>query len=75
MAKLNEAYSAGDQNKLNKLVEDFRDSPDLIRGDSIGDNLVRAIRQIFQVKNRLARITTGKIKNRTFRTFYFARKS
>jgi hypothetical protein len=53
MAKLNEAYSAGDQNRLNKLVEDFRDSPDLISGDSIGDNLVRAIRQIYQVKNRL----------------------
>lgn len=53
MAKLNEAYSAGDQNRLNKLVEDFRDSPDLIMGDSIGDNLVRVIRQIYQVKNRL----------------------
>jgi len=53
MAKLNGAYSAGDQNLLNKLVEDFRDSPDLITGDSIGDQLVRAIRQIFQVKNRL----------------------
>jgi GTP1/Obg family GTP-binding protein len=53
MAKLNDAYSAGDQNLLNKLVEDFRDSPDLISGDSIGDKLVRAIRQIFQVKNRL----------------------
>lgn len=52
MAKLNEAYSAGDQNRLNKLVEDFRDSPDLIMGDSIGDNLVRAIRQIYQIKNR-----------------------
>ena len=53
MAKLNDAYSAGDQNRLNKLVEDFRDSPDLIMGDSIGDNFVRAIRQIYQIKNRL----------------------
>ena len=53
MAKLNAAYSAGDQNRLNKLVEDFRDSPDLITGDSIGDQLVRAIRQTYQIKNRL----------------------
>jgi hypothetical protein len=53
MAKLNEAYSAGDQNRLNKLVEDFRDSPDLIIGDSVGDQFVRAIRQIYQIKNRL----------------------
>ncbi len=52
MAKLNAAYSAGDQNRLNKLVEDFRDSPDLITGDSVGDNLVRAIRQTYQIKNR-----------------------
>lgn len=56
MAKLNEAYSAGDQNRLNKLVEDFRDSPDLIMGDSIGDNLVRAIRQTYQIKNRFKEI-------------------
>ncbi len=53
MAKLNDAYAAGDQNRLNKLVEDFRDSPDLIMGDSIGDQFVRQIRQIYQIKNRL----------------------
>jgi hypothetical protein len=53
MAQLNEAYSAGDQAKLNKLVDDFRNSPDLVAGDSIGDELVRAIRQISQIKNRL----------------------
>jgi len=53
MAQLNEAYSAGDQSRLNKLVEDFRNSPDLIKGDSIGDDLVRAIRQIAQIKRRL----------------------
>jgi hypothetical protein len=52
MAELNSAYSSGDQNLLNKLVEDYRDSPDLVRGDSTGDDLVRAIRQIAQVKNR-----------------------
>jgi hypothetical protein len=62
MAKLNEAYSAGDQNKLNKLVEDFRDSPDLIRGDKIGDELVRAIRQIWQIKNRLKELREEKLK-------------
>lgn len=62
MARLNEAYSAGDQNKLNKLVEDFRDSPDLIRGDSIGDELVRAIRQIWQIKNRLKELREEKLR-------------
>lgn len=62
MAKLNTAYSAGDQNLLNKLVEDFRDSPDLIKGDSVGNQLVRAIRQIAQVKNRLNELREEKLK-------------
>ncbi len=53
MAQLNQAYSSGDQTKLNKLVEEFRNSPDLVKGDSVGDELVRSIRQIFQIKLRL----------------------
>lgn len=56
MAQLNEAYSAGDQTKLNKLAEDFRNSPDLVKGDSVGDELVRSIRQISQVKKRLSEL-------------------
>ncbi|CAN5332171.1 hypothetical protein BH20ACI1_BH20ACI1_14050 [soil metagenome] len=61
MAKLNDAYSAGDQNRLNKLVEDFRDSPDLISSDSIGDKFVRAIRQIYQIKTRLKELREEKL--------------
>lgn len=53
MAQLNAAYSAGDQKKLDKLIEDHRNSPDHVHGDSVGDDLVRAIRQISQVKVRL----------------------
>jgi phosphopantothenate synthetase len=62
MVRLNDAYSAGDQNLLNKLVEDFRDSPDLVSGNSIGDELVRAIRQIAQIKNRLQELREEKLK-------------
>jgi hypothetical protein len=62
MAKLNEAYSAGDQAQLNKLVEDFRDSPDLVQGDTAGDELVRAIRQIYQIKKRLIELRNEKSK-------------
>src|SRR5688500_14008042 len=53
MAELNQAYSAGDQTRLNKLVEDFKNSHHAIKGDSIGDELVRTIRQIAQVTARL----------------------
>lgn len=56
MAELNNAYKDGDQKQLNKLVEEYRDSPDLVKGDSIGDQLVRAIRQISQVTRRLKEI-------------------
>lgn len=62
MARLNEAYSAGDQNLLNKLVEEYRDSPDLVKGDSIGNELVRAIRRIAQVKNRLNELSQERLK-------------
>ena len=53
MAELNNAYAAGDQTRLDKLVEEFRHSPDLVSGDSIGDRLIRVIRQIAQVKARV----------------------
>jgi hypothetical protein len=56
MARLNGAFSEGDEKKLKQLVEDYRDSPDLIRGESIGDDLVRVIRQIAQVTSRLKTI-------------------
>lgn len=56
MARLNKAYSDGDQNLLNKLVEDYRDSPELVKGDTAGEQLVRIIRQISQVTRRLKEI-------------------
>ena len=56
MAKLNDAYSDGDQNLLNKLVEEYRDSPDFIMGDTIGDQLVKVIRQVSQVTVRLRQL-------------------
>lgn len=62
MAKLNDAYADGDRNLLNKLVEEYRDSPELVKGDTIGDELVRAIRQISQVTARLRELRAEKIK-------------
>ncbi len=62
MAKLNEAYSAGDQAQLNKLVDDFKNSPDIVKGDSVGDDIVRAIRQVAQIKVRLKELKEEKSK-------------
>lgn len=61
MARLNEAYSAGNQVLLDKLVDDFRDSPDLVMGDSVGDELVRALRQISQINRRLKELRKEKL--------------
>lgn len=74
MAQLNQAYSSGDQSKLNKLVEEFRNSPDLVKGDSIGDELVRAIRQIFQIKLRLEELKTERSSVETSELFALREK-
>lgn len=60
MAELNAAYSAGDRAMLDKLAEDYRHSPDLVAGDTVGDRLVRAIRQISQVNARLRHLQSEK---------------
>lgn len=74
MAELNQAYSAGDQAKLNKLVEDLRHSPDLISGDSVGDQLVRAIRQIAQVKARLTELVRERAEAESSELFELRQK-
>lgn len=60
MAELNEAYASGDQSRLNKLVADYRVSPETVKGSSIGDQLVRAIRQIYQVRRRFQELDSEK---------------
>lgn len=60
MAELNQAYSSGDQKKLDKMIEDLRHSPDVVKGDSVGDDLVRVIRQIYQVNKRFRELEKEK---------------
>ncbi len=74
MAELNEAYSTGDQGKLDKLVEDFRNSPDLVKGDSVGDELVRAIRQIYQIKTRFTELRKEKLAAESSELFALRKK-
>lgn len=74
MARLNEAYSAGDQAQLNKLVEDLKNSPDTVKGDSVGDDLVRAIRQTAQIKARLKELKEEKVKAQLSELFVLSKK-
>jgi peptidoglycan hydrolase CwlO-like protein len=58
MAELNRAYENGDEEKMKKLMKDWQHNPDLIKGNSIGDELIRVIRQIAQVSKRLKDLKT-----------------
>lgn len=62
MAELNQAYSSGDQTKLDKMIEDLKNSPDSVKGDSVGDEWVRAVRQIYQIRNRFAQLKAERIE-------------
>lgn len=60
MAELNQAYSSGDQRKLDKMIEDLKNSPDSVKGESIGDDWVRAVRQIYQIRKRFKELDIEK---------------
>lgn len=75
MAKLNEAYSAGNQTLLDKLADDFRTSPEQVTGDSVGDHLIRAIRQISQVKHRFIELRREKVRAESSELFALHQQS
>lgn len=56
MAEVNRAYSEGDAERLQRILKEWQASPDSIEGEGIGARLVRTIRMIALVKQRLARI-------------------
>jgi peptidoglycan hydrolase CwlO-like protein len=58
MAEANRAYEAGDEAKLRTILEEWESSPDTVKGEGVGAELVRAIRKVHQVQNRLAEIET-----------------
>lgn len=74
MAELNQAYTSGDQQRLNKLVHDYRNSPDLIKGDTIGDELVRVIRQISQIKHRFIELKQERMEAEASEQFELLQK-
>jgi hypothetical protein len=56
MADANRAYLEGDKAGLTRVIEAYECSPERIHGDGAGADLVRTIRRISQVKNRLDEI-------------------
>ena len=58
MADLNEAYEACDEERIRRILDEWRSSPEHVHGDDTAAQLVRAIREIAQVRKRLAAIKT-----------------
>jgi chromosome segregation ATPase len=56
MAKANEAYASGDQAALEAILRLWSVSPETVGGEGPGADLVRIIRQIAQVEDRLEQI-------------------
>ena len=57
MKEVNAAYSAGDEDALRRVLAGLDSSPDAVQGLGIGADLVRVLRQLRLVKDRLKAIT------------------
>ena len=56
MTEVNAAYAAGDKDAIRRILADLEISPDTVQGSDIGAALVRVLRQLRQVRNRIAAI-------------------
>lgn len=53
MIEINRAYEAGDEDRLQSLLRDWQRSPESIKDEGVGAELVRIIRKIAQAEERL----------------------
>ena len=53
MAQVNDAYSQGDADALQRILDEFGNSPESVQGEGVGAELVRIIRQIHQAKKNI----------------------
>ena len=56
MTEANRAYEQGDAARLEAILRDWESSPESVKGEGPGAELVRVIRKIAQVENRLKAI-------------------
>ena len=56
MAEANQAYEEGDEARLNKILNEYECSPESVKGEGAGAELVRVIRRLSQARGRLAEI-------------------
>jgi uncharacterized membrane-anchored protein YhcB (DUF1043 family) len=58
MAEVNRAYQEGDEAAIGKVLDVYESSPESVQGDGAGAELVRVIRKLSLMNNRLAEIET-----------------
>jgi hypothetical protein len=56
MAAANHAYEAGDAEALQRILDEYEDGAEAVKGDGIGAELIRIIRQISLAKTRVSAI-------------------
>ncbi len=56
MAEANQAYEAGDGARLQEILHEWANRPDAITGDGVAAELIRVIRQIARIRERLKAI-------------------
>ncbi len=56
MAEANDAYAHGDEAQLTKILTEYECSPEAVKGEGPGAELIRVIRQISQARSRLSEI-------------------
>jgi hypothetical protein len=56
MAEANQAYEQGDEAQLAKILTVYEHSPEAVKGEGPGAELVRVIRRISQARSRLSEI-------------------
>ncbi len=53
MAEANQAYEEGNEIRLREILREWESSPDAIKGDGVAAELIRTIRKIAQVQERM----------------------
>jgi hypothetical protein len=53
MGEINEAYARGDEERIRAILREWHASPENVQGEGAGAELVRTIRKIAQVENRI----------------------
>jgi len=59
MAEVNRAYEDGSEARLEWILREWESSPDHVVGEGVGSELIRVIRKIAQVEERLQAIERG----------------